>query len=177
MPSLVGSEMCIRDSPSTAKMAAQHCEPAFRILNQHGYATELLCHSWQLETGNARLGLKMSFLLCLLFAWPLPWGCGESRVVGGINDANLNFQLLLQLSIQNIWASIQNVWCAQHSAQLSYILYGDFFNSEGSRTKYVGLRSLIHFVWALLSHTFCMGVASTLGAQKGHFPSVDSPHA
>ena len=65
--------------------------------------------------------------------------------VGTINDANLHFQHLLQLSIQNIWASIQNVWCAQHSAQLSYILYGDF------------------------SHTFCMGIASTLGARKGRF--------
>ncbi len=61
---------------------------------------------------------------------------------GNQQDANLNlnFQLLLQLSIQNIWASIQNVWCAQHSAQLSYILYGDF------------------------SHTFCMGISSTLRA-------------
>ena len=92
--------------------------------------------------------------------------------VGGINDVNHDYQLLRQLSIQNIWASIQNVWCAQHSAQLSYILYGDFFNSEGSHMKYMGLRSLIHFVWGFLSyilygdfsHTFCMGIASTLGA-------------
>ena len=60
-------------------MATQLCEPAFRILNQHGYATELLCHSWQLETGNARLGLKMSFLLGLLFAWSMPWGFDERR--------------------------------------------------------------------------------------------------
>ena len=57
---------------------------------------------------------------------------------------------------------------------LSYILYGDFFHSEGSHTKYMGLGSLIHFVWGFLSHTFCMGISSTLGAQKGHFstPSI-----
>ena len=55
------------------------------------------------------------------------------------------------------WASIQNVWCAQHSAQLSYILYGDFshtflwdfFNSEGP----------ILATWASDSHTFCMGIS------------------
>jgi hypothetical protein len=44
---------------------------------------------------------------------------------------------------------------------LSYILYGDCFNSEGSHTKYMGLGSLIHFVWGFLSHTFCMGISLT----------------
>ena len=69
---------------------------------------------------------------------------------------------------------------------LSYILYGDFFNSEGSHTKYMGLRSLLHFVWGFLSHTFCMGISlihfvwgfcQLLELKRATFNSVDSPHA
>ena len=36
---------------------------------------------------------------------------------------------------------------------------GRWGRSEGSHTKYMGLGSLIHFVWGFLSHTFCMGIS------------------
>ncbi len=81
--------------------------------------------------------------------------------LGPINCANHNFQLLLQLSIQNTWAHTKYMVrrlgrpapgsLTKHMGLRSHTFcMGRWGRSEGSHTKYMGLGSLIHFVWGFL---------------------------